>query len=179
MILPYSDKEKKKAHEYYLKNKKAYARRSREYAVKNRERVNQTARERRAKHPEKYRVYQRNWQRKNSDKTQRYYQTYVSKPGIRKKRNVRYRKWADENPEKIRQRNQNPKWNQMRVDIHRNHRIECLKIYSKRLSNSSEPICSKCGYKDTRFLTVDHIHGVTSKDGRGGSALIEIGRAHV
>ena len=121
---------------------------------------------------EKRRAYQRSWQRNNPDKTRQYYQTYVTKPGVREKRNARSRKYTKENPEKIRQRNQDPKWKQARVDIHRNHRIECLKIYSKRISNSSEPICSKCGHKDEGFLQIDHIYGVTSKDGRGGSALI-------
>ena len=55
MILPYKDKEKEKKHrhEYRLKNKKAYARRSREYYVKNREKISKQAQERRAKDPEK------------------------------------------------------------------------------------------------------------------------------
>ena len=85
MILPYNDKEKKKAHEYYLKNKKAIRKKQEEYREKNRERINQNDRERRVKHPEKYRAYQRNWQRNNTNKTQRYHQTYRSKPGIREK----------------------------------------------------------------------------------------------
>ena len=172
MILPYSDKEKKKAHEYYLKNKKAYARRSREYAVKNREKINKQARERRAKNPEKHRAYQRNWARKNPDKTQRYFQTYVSKPGIRKKRNAQTKKWEKENPEKVRQNNQKPEGKKLRIKYHRDNRIDCLKIYSKKVSNSSESICSSCGLKDVRFLQIDHINGVIANDGRGASNLV-------
>lgn len=121
---------------------------------------------------EKRRAYQRNWQRNNSGKTRQYHQTYVSKPGVKEKRSARTRKWTKENPEKVRQRNQDPKGKQARVDNHRKHRTECLEIYSKRRTGSSKPICCCCGLKDERFLQMDHIHGVTSKDGRGGSALI-------
>ena len=174
MILAYKDKEKQKkqSHEYYLKNKKAHARRSREYAVKNREKINKQARERRANNPEKHRAYQRNWSRKNTDKTQRYFQTYVSKPGIRKKRNARTKKWEQENPEKVRQNNQKPERKRARIKYHRDNRIDCLKIYSKKVSNSSESICSSCGLKDVRFLQIDHINGVTTNDGRGASNLV-------
>ena len=172
MILPYNDKEKKKAHEYYLKNKKAIRKKQKEYRKKNRERINQYERELRAKHPEKRRAYQRNWQRNNPNKTQRYRQTYISKPGIKEELRAKSKKYNREHPEKIRQNNQKPEAKRYRIQYHRDKRIDCLKIYSKKVSNSSEPICSSCGHKDVRFLQIDHINGVITNDGRGASNLV-------
>ena len=181
MILPYNAHEYylknkkailKKQNEYYLKNKKTILPKQKEYREKNPERIKLAQKKSQAKHPEKYRAYQKNWRRNNSNKTQRYHQTYLSKPGIREKVRARTRKYNREHPEKIRQNNQKPEAKRYRIQYHRDKRIDCLKIYSKKVSNSSEPICSSCGLKDVRFLQIDHINGVTANDGRGASNLV-------
>ena len=172
MILPYNDKEKKKAHEYYLKNKKTILPKQKEYREKNRERAKLAQKKSRAKHPEKYRAYQKNWQRNNPNKTQRYHLTHRSKPGIREKELAYTKKYNQEHQEEIRQYAQKPEQKRYRRKYHRDNRIDCLKIYSKKVSNSSEPICSSCGLKDVRFLQIDHINGVITNDGRGASNLV-------
>jgi len=187
VILPSNDKEKKKDHEYYLKNKKAILKKQNEYYLKNKKTILPKQKEYReknpkrtklaqkksqAKHPEKYRAYRRNWQRNNTDKTQRYHLTHRSKPGIREKELAYSKKYNQEHQEERRQYDQRWGGKRYRIKYHRDNRIDCLKIYSKKVSNSSEPICSSCGLKDVRFLQIDHINGVTANDGRGASNLV-------
>ena len=181
MILPYNAHEYylknkkailKKQNEYYLKNKKAILPKQKEYREKNPKRTKLAQKKSQAKHPEKYRASRRNWLRKNPDKTQRYHQTYRSKPGIREKELAKSKKYNQEHQEERRQYAQKPEVKRYRIKYHRDNRIDCLKIYSKKISNSSEPICSSCGLKDVRFLQIDHINGVTVDDGRGASNLV-------
>ena len=154
MILPSNDKEKKKAHEYYLKNKKTILPKCKEYREKNPKKIKLAQKKSQAKHPEKYRASRRNWQRKNTDKTQRYHQTYRSKPGIRKKELAYTKKYNQEHQEERRQYAQKPERKRYEIKWYKDNRIDCLKIYSKKVSNSSEPICSSCGLKDVRFLQI-------------------------
>ena len=181
MILPYNAHEYylknkktilKKQNEYYLKNKKTILPKQKEYREKNPKKIKLAQKKSQAKHPEKYRAYRRNWQRKNPDKTRQYKQTFRSKPGIREKELANSKKYNQEHREERRQYSQKPEWKRYRRKYHRDNRIDCLKIYSKKVSNSSEPICSSCGLKDVRFLQIDHINGVTANDGRGASNLV-------
>ena len=181
MILPYNAHEYylknkktilKKQNEYYLKNKKTILPKQKEYREKNPKRTKLAQKKSRAKHPEKYRDYRRNWQRNNTDKTQRYHLTHRSKPGIRENELAYSKKYNQEHQEERRQYAQKPEVKRYRRKYHRDNRIDCLKIYSKKVSNSSEPICSSCGLKDVRFLQIDHINGVITNDGRGASNLV-------
>ena len=185
MILPYNAHEYylknkktilKKQNEYYLKNKKTILPKQKEYREKNPKKIKLAQKKSRAKHPEKYRAYQKNWQRNNPNKTRQYKQTFRSKPGIRKKELAKSKKYNQEHQEERRQYAQKPEVKALRkryeIKWYKDNRIDCLKIYSKKVSNSSEPICSSCGLKDVRFLQIDHINGVTANDGRGASNLV-------
>ena len=162
----------KQQNEYYLKNKKAILPKQKEYREKNPEKIKLAQKKSQAKHPEKYRDYRRDWRRNNPNKTRQYHQTYRSKPGIREKELAKSKKYNQEHQEERRQYAQKPERKRYEIKWYKDNRIDCLKIYSKKVSNSSEPICSSCGLKDVRFLQIDHINGVTTNDGRGASNLV-------
>lgn len=129
------------------------------YYRKNKNNIIKQHKEYRKSHRFIYSKYVKKWAIKNKNRLKKYHQKYYQK----NKENIKRKRKLYTSTEKFKIHN---------LNYHRKYRT--LKKYKlmvrKRLDNqkrlvyehyskSKNPVCKKCGFKDIRALSIDHING--------------------
>lgn len=97
--------------------------------------------------------------RENKERAKRYEKEYTKRPGVREHRKQYSLDYYRKNPKVRKARRESSKKYRQKL------RIDVLSRYSPKL------ICQRCGYKDIRALSIDHINGGGTKHSNelGGS----------